>query len=169
MRKDRDKTVREHVAEEVLQLDKEIRIGDRTYSVPPPSTATLVMVSGLIPSIPAGAGDEKNVLGWVMTHARDYGIIGDILAVMVLGARKCKAEERKYTGWRGKWQRKRMTEREELARYILEETTPAEQFTLLTAMVGRMQVADFFGLTTFLNGLNIIPETRVGEMTVSGR
>lgn len=158
-----EKETRGDVADAVLQTEKDVVIGARTYRVAPPTTATLIMVSRLIPQLPAEEPDGDNVLAWVLGNARHYGMIGDILAVLVLGAKRCREGGGKSLRWLKKGRKRHITEQEELAEYILEETSPSEQVALMTELIGRMQVASFFGLTTFLSGLNILKVTK-GEV-----
>ncbi len=169
-------TVQERVADEILQEPLQVQIGNRNYSVPTPTTATLIMLSKLIPSIPIDKIDETDnqlIVSYVLSNAQDYAFIGEFLAILILGAKRC--QEKRYSKSSHWWQilrtKEKMNEKDELAQYILSETTPAEQFIILTQLIRRMQVGDFFGLITFLQGMSILAPTQekvLKKTTVSG-
>lgn len=48
----------------------------------------------------------------------------------------------------------------ELAKTLLEELTPRDLHNLTAQLLQRMQLADFFGLTTFLIEINLTRPTR---------
>ena len=51
----------------------------------------------------------------------------------------------------------------ELTRELLETQSPRELFNLTARLLKRMQIADFFGLTTFLTEINLLRQTKVEE------
>nr|UWG77753.1 MAG: hypothetical protein [Bacteriophage sp.] len=58
----------------------------------------------------------------------------------------------------------------ELAQELLEELTPAELYDLTVTVLQRMNLTDFFGLTTFLIEINLMRQTKVEtEATVPGQ
>lgn len=56
-----------------------------------------------------------------------------------------------------------------LAKSLLEDITPRELLNLAARLLQRSQVADFFGLTTFLTEINLLRQTREVETTASGQ
>ena len=104
--------------------------------------------------------------------ARECRILGDIVAIMLLGARhitevqKVVRTQEKRLFW-GLLRYKRTREEEvtvdrkaELAKTLLEELTPRDLHNLTAQLLQRMQLADFFGLTTFLIEINLTRPTR---------
>lgn len=57
----------------------------------------------------------------------------------------------------------------ELAKSLLEDITPRELHNLAARLLQRSQVADFFGLTTFLTEINLLRQTREVETIASGQ
>jgi hypothetical protein len=58
----------------------------------------------------------------------------------------------------------------ELAQELLEELTPAELYDLTVTVLQRMNLTDFFGLTTFLIEINLMRQTKVEtEATAPGQ
>lgn len=61
------------------------------------------------------------------------------------------------------------TAREVLSRELLENASPRELHNALAQLVKKIQVGDFFGLTTFLTEINLMRPTKVvTEQTASG-
>ena len=56
-----------------------------------------------------------------------------------------------------------------LAKSLLEDMTPKELHNLAARLLQRSQVADFFGLTTFLSEINLLRQTREVGTTASGQ
>lgn len=175
-----EQTIEQKVAQTVLQQPEEVKIGDKTYIIAPPSVATLILVSGAVSRLPHLSLDEDRVLEETLSVAKDCGELGDIAATLILGAKHINdIEERRHT------QRKRHlwglfhtkktvveleTKKERLSRELLLETTPRELYRLIARIFQKMQVGDFFGLTTFLTGINMMRPTKVEtEATASGQ
>lgn len=58
----------------------------------------------------------------------------------------------------------------ELAKELLENLTPSELYSLTATILQRMNLTDFFGLTTFLIEINLMRQTKVGtEATAFGQ
>ena len=166
------KTIEQRTAEAVLQKPKEVTIRGRKYTIAPPSIATLILASEAVSKLPALKLDTESVVEEVLRNARDCEAIGELVAVLLLGAKRIRegAEPtpRKHSALFGliKWEASdhRDTplagEKEALARELLEDLTPREMYTLLTEALVEMQLQDFFGLTTFLTEINLTRPTR---------
>lgn len=177
------KTTEKRVAEEVLQRPETITIAGTEYEVAPPSVATIIMVSEAVAELPHMSLDSDNLVEDMLREARNCRPIGKAVAVMVLGAKRIREdEERRREARTHGWLHKlpligRMFRRGRdtgllgrLSEKILEDAEPKELQQAMAALIMRMQLGDFFGLTTFLNGVNMTKPTReVGRTTASGR
>lgn len=159
------------VAQEVLQQTEEITVGGKTYTFNPPSVATLILASEAISRLPQVKLNPEHLAEDSLFAARDCRPLGEVVAIFLLGARHLtetvKAPQR--GGKRGIWGffargKERVIDRKaELAQKLLEELTPRELHNLTAQLLQRMQLADFFGLTTFLIDINLTRPTR-GEV-----
>lgn len=177
-----EKTVESKVADTILQRIEDVKVGTETYSVAPPSCATLIIASEAISALPGLKMDSSRVIEEVLKNAKDCRAIGDVVAVLILGAKHLtetvKVVETRYKRvFLGIFKKPYEVEvetvvdrRAELARLLLEELTPHELYRLALQLLGRMQVSDFFGLTTFLVEINTTRPTKVEtETTASGQ
>lgn len=177
-----DKTLEGKVADTVLQRVREVEIGGRTYAVAPPTVATLILVSEAISQLPARALDPANVVGESLGMARDCRPLGDVAAILILGARNCapvpaRYERRRAAGIAGLLGRTvevlASPSRDpvnELSARILGEFSPGALHMLIASLLQQMDLGDFFALTTFLSETNILRQTKVvTEATASGR
>ena len=176
------KTIEEKVAESILQKPIEITIGEKKYTTAPPSTATLILVSEVVSRLPRLVLDPKNLVEESLSIAKDCRSLGDLVAILLLGARglteKVKTEktvERRY--FFGLIRRKKTIKVEqvidrkaELAQELLENLRPSELQGLTATLLQRMELGDFFGLTTFLIEINLLRQTKVETgATASGQ
>ncbi len=164
----------------ILQRPFPIAVGETTYMVPPPTLATLILASEAIAGLKAAAPDEKDVVRSAIAVAPEYRALGDILAVLILGAKEADrpvrdggaSTGRGPLGWLRRKRGKRVTKRERLAREVMEEMTPGEMYRAVARIIESMGLAGFFGLTTFLTGINLLRPTKVAagttEATASG-
>lgn len=177
------------VTRTILQEPEQITVGDKVYRVAPPSTATLILASEAAARMPQTRLAPDRIVDEVLAIARDCGPMGEFAAIMILGA-KGLTERRKVvkTVERrvcepylfGLLKRPRVIEetveeevvvdrKGDLARALLEDLTPRELHNLVARLLERMQVADFFGLTTFLIETNLLRQTREVGTTASGQ
>ncbi len=166
--------IEKQVVEAILQKPKEIRIGQDIYQVAPPTTATLIMASELISQLPKWKLDNEKILSESLCIAKDCSFLGDILAVLILGAKGVRGTKeviRKH--FFGLIKEKTTVETDlvaPLSKKLLEELSPAELNEMMAELFRMMQIADFFGLTTSLLEINLLRRTReVGETIASGR
>ena len=146
-----NKTIEQTVAETILEQPFEVKVGEKSYQVASASTATLILVS----------------------EAKDCRILGDIAAILILGAKNItekkkvpQIKEKRYLC--GLIRRPYTVEVEitidkkaELAKELLEDVSPRELNLIVSQILSRMQIADFFGLTTFLVELNLLHPRKV--------
>ena len=175
----RSSTTEERVAQTILQQPMVIHVGDNDYSVAPPSTATLILVSAAVSRLPHITLNEEKVVQEVLNVAKDCELVGEIVATLILGAKHVndevvRTEERTITYLGGLLKRKvladvRESKREQLSRELLENLSPRELQSILAKILATMEIGDFFGLTTFLLEINTIRPTKVENQTVSGQ
>lgn len=167
------KNIEQKVAETILQQADEITVGEKTYKTAPPSVATLILASEAVSRLPQLKLSAENVVEECLSVARDCRAIGEIIAIMILGAKHIT--EKKITPqtrckrylW-GLIKRERtvnvetvVDKKAELAQQLLEDTTPSELYLLFARLLQKMQIQDFFGLTTFLTEINLLRQTKV--------
>ncbi len=179
----KNEKIEEKVAQTILELPDVTTIGGKEYRIAPPSIGTLILCSAEIAKMPQLVLDPDRVAQEVLAKAKDCVHIGMVIATAILGARdyqtyewqKFAQEKRiffgliKYT----KQVKKRVLvdKRVALAQTILNELTPSEVQVLLSQLLGRMELGDFFAITTFLNEINMTKPTRgvETEATASGQ
>lgn len=170
------------VADAILQREEEITVGDRTYRVAPPSVATLILASEAAGKMPKLSLDSEKIIDESLSVARYCRPLGDFVAILVLGAKGIKQQRevvekvecRRWYGFGCRTREVRKTvevdAKAELAAQLLEDLSPKELYALTAQLLSRMQIGDFFGLTTFLTELNLTRPTKVvNETTASGR
>jgi len=162
-----------NVAATILQQPEEITVGKKTYYAAPPSIATLILVSEAVSRLPHKALDAEKVTGEVLANAQDCRPLGEIAAILILGAKAVNEavpvyeKQRKSYLW-GLIHRTRQkavlhNQKDVLADEILANYSPQALNNLIAQLLKRMQIADFFGLTTFLTEVNLLRQTKVEE------
>ena len=176
-------TLESKTADTILQDPIQISIGGRKYDVAPPSIATLVLVSKEISQLPEARLNETDTLMQdTLSIAKDCSAIGNIAAVLVLGAKGCRTQKRivprrneyRFFGGLLHFSRQVQVEeeynpKEELARKLMEDMTPRDVQNLIARILQQMQIGDFFGLTTFLLEINLTRQTKVDSATAYGQ
>lgn len=177
-------TPEQKAAQAILQKPIRIKVGKKYYNVAPPTTATLIEVSAAISDLPQFIDDHDKVVQTVLANAQDCRVLGDVLAILILGAKgltverpRTITEERKvWWGLRTVTTTKEVVEqvdvKAELAATLLDELSPQELNTTISNILARLGIADFFALTTFLHEVNILKPRKVvktNETTPSGR
>ena len=165
-------TVEKKVSKEVLQQPEEISVGGKTYTFYPPSVATLILASEAISQLPQVKLETEHLAEDSLYAARECRILGDIVAILLLGARhltevqKVVRTHEKRLFW-GLLRYKRTREEEvtvdrkaELAKTLLEELTPRDLHTSRRSYYRECSWRIFFGLTTFLIEINLTRPTR---------
>ncbi len=158
------KTIEEKVAKSILETDFEtIEIGARKYTYGKPTLATIIMVSELVSKLPTYTRevDSAGVVHAVMQGAKDERVIGEILACLILGAKRIK--ERRLIdleptevnhGWRfwRLWRKKpqKVLEYDYVAQEALDNLTVNDAVKIISQRLGRHNISGFFALTTSL-------------------
>lgn len=168
------KTIEQKVAETILQKATEVKVGDKTYNVAPPTTATLILVSEAVSQLPHLRLDDKNIVGEVLSIAKDCRVLGDVAAILILGAKGLTETVTRRKRALLPFNRGIVTEtidrKAELSRELLENYSPSALHNLIASLLSGMDLGDFFGLTTFLTEVNLLRQTKVEtETTVSGQ
>lgn len=165
-------TVEKKVSETILQKMKEVVIDGVTYKVAPPTAATLILMSEEISKLPNLEMDQNNSVLEVLSNAKDCKNLGDILAICIIGSKnisKQKEITKKY--FFGLIKVKKIINydnKKELANKILNTMSPSELNLMFANLLRGMQIADFFGITTFLIGVNVLKKTKEGGAIRSG-
>lgn len=150
-------TIERQVSSTILQQPFTLSVGLKTYQAAPPSVATLILVSEAVSRIPATAMDDKKIIETSLAVAADCAPIAEIGAILILGAKAIRKSER---GLKHRIFRRR-TALERLTEELLLNYSPADLFKLISTLLATMQVGDFFALTTFLQGVNLLRPTKV--------
>ena len=167
-------TLEQKAADTILQRAAKVNIGGKEYEAAPPSIATLILVSEAVSRLPQRKLDDKSIVSECLAVAKDCRPLGDIAAIMILGARhindKTNDPHTEQKGWfRRLFSRKSktVTKKEALAQEIIDTYTPSELHGLITMLLQRMDLADFFALTTFLTEVNLLRQTKVETETTA--
>ena len=167
------KTIEQRVGEAVLQTPREIEVANRTFIVAPPSVATLLLVSEGISILPQIPLNKDKIVEEVLFVAKDCRVLGDIVATLMLGSKHLteavSVEKKWFFGLFKSTATKTIDRKAELAKWLLDELSPTELYRLFFELIKDFQLGDFFGLTTFLIGINLLRPTKVVETTASGQ
>lgn len=183
-----DENIESKVAKSILQQTEKITIGDEVISVAPPSTATLILVSEETAKMPNIKLDSKDIVLEALSVAKDCRVLGDIVAILILGAKgltktvkipetiEKTIERTVYDEYlfglikRPKVITETITETIEkdvvidckagLAKKLLEDIPPRELHDLTGRLLNSLQISDFFGFTASLLEINLLRQTR---------
>lgn len=164
------KKIEKKIADTILQEPQAVDVGGIKYTVAPPSTATLIRVSELVAQMPHVKLASKNILYEVLSVAKDCRVMGDIIAVLILGE-KNRTEKKmiaKYNFFGMSFCKQEVTinKQAELAKELLNNMSPKQLNTLAVQLLMSMEISDFFGLSTSLIEVNLIKPTRGVEKTI---
>ena len=165
------KNIEKKTAETILQEPRKYVLGGKEYTVAPPSIATLIMVSAAISEMPEMEQNPEDMVIEVLKKAKGGRAVADAAAILILGAKRIHDEERRKANILSALFMRKRDSMAKLADAILYECSPSEVSGIIIDTLGRQEVGDFFGLTTFLSGTNLTKKTRkvVKETTVYGR
>lgn len=168
---EKKQTIESMTADALLQRVQSITIGGVEYLVAPPTLATLVLVSEEVSYLPEVQFNPATPVEDALREARNFSALADILAILILGAKRLTVEE-EYTErvW-GIFKRKR-TRTVDMKRRVAEAMMNVELSELLvavTTILNMMQTEHFFSLATFLTSINLTKATKVAKTTASGR
>lgn len=177
--KDMAQTLEDKVAKTILQQATKVKIGDKEYTAAPPSIATLILVSEAVSHLPQQRLDESKIAQESLAVAKDCKTIGDIAAILLLGARNIREtvttqETRREPCLWGLFNRtvkvsviKEIDRKAELSKVLLETLSPSEIHALIATCLSQMELGDFFALTTFLTDINLMKQTKVETVTTA--
>lgn len=163
-------TIESRAADTILEKKiGTVEIDGVTYDIAPPTVATLILVSQIISRLPVvervtGAA----VVNAVLHHAKDFNALGELAAVMILGAKNL-TEKREIVTYTRKWFGLRRVKcvREEiidrksiLAERIIQTLSPTELHNLIISRLNNLDIPSFFVITTSLSEANMLKPTR---------
>jgi hypothetical protein len=160
-------TIESQVAAAILEKSlARLEINGKTYEIAPPTIATLILVSEIVATLPIVEKcklEERTAS--VLHNARYFKALGDIAAVLILGAKRInEASHRQSCESRIKafFSRKKqvLSEREELAQIINENLSPTTLFDVIVQRLKDNEVGVFFAITTSLSEANILKPTK---------
>lgn len=158
-------TIETQVSQTILEKPFEVTIAGSTHQVPPPTIATLIEVSELIsqmPDIDLGAITDAQIIYEVLAKAPKCRVIGDILAVLILGHKGAKPYSKEEPTGRI-WPRTHLVHydpRRDLAQAIIEDETPERISNAMVEILLRMEGRAFFSITTSLCEINLLKQTK---------
>lgn len=167
----RKDTIESQTADAILQRVKAITIGGVEYIVAPPTLATLILVSEEVSFLPEVKLNPATPVEDALREARNFRALADILAILILGAKRLNVEE-EYTErvWGiFKRKRKRVVDMKSQIAEAMMHVELSELLVAVTALLQMMQTEHFFAIATFLTSINLTKTTKVAETTVSGR
>lgn len=171
-----NRTLEQKAADTILQKAAKVNIGGKEYEAAPPSIATLILVSEAVSRLPQRKLDSNNLVLESLNIAKHCNVLGDIAAILILGARHFNDIKNdphtENKGWfRRLFSRKpkqtQRTQGEILSQEILETYSPHKLYDLVAMLLQRMDLADFFALTTFLTEINLLRQTKVETETTA--
>lgn len=166
-------TIESRVASAILEKPMaEIAIEGEVYKIASPSIATLILVSEIVASLPIveKVSNDKVVYS-VLYNARFFRPLGDIAAVLILGAKNLKEKRERTIEKRylfGLIRRKKtiveeVDRRKLLAKQIIENVRPSVLFSIVIRRLEDMEISSFFGITTSLSEANLLTPTKEVE------
>ena len=164
-----NETIEQRVASAILEKkDTTLDINGKTYEIGDPSVATLILISEIISTLPHVQKTEGDkILASVLQHAKDFRPLGDIVAILILGAKgltKTETIETKhFFGLITTKQQRTINLQAQLAQDILENVRPSVLSQIIIKRLLSLEVGDFFGITTSLSEANILKPTK-GEV-----
>ena len=158
-------TIENRTANAVLQEPVEIEIAGEIYKAAPPSIATLILASSAISKLPQINLDSENIASESLYIAKDCEILGEIIAVLILGAKGLKETKKMFFGLKTK----EIDHKAILTDKILKELTPKQVNEVLVKLLAGMDIAFFFATTNSLIEINLLRKTKKRETIVSGQ
>lgn len=164
------KTIESRVASAILERPTgNLEIEGTIYNIAPPSVATLILVSEIVSTLPIveKTNDNEKKTYSVLHHAKNYKALGDIAAVLILGAKAIKEDEQslqKPRRWFSFLRRKqKVNRRAELAEKIINNVRPSVLFDCIIRRLKDNEVGIFFLITTSLSEANLLAPTKEVE------
>ncbi|MBO4778035.1 MAG: hypothetical protein J5588_06025 [Bacteroidales bacterium] len=160
--------IEKKVADTLLERGEKIILEGNEYEIAPPTIATMVLVSEKISEFPVIETDFDNgedLLFSMLSNAKDCGLVADIAAILILGAKEYKkainvSRIARIFG--------RSESKFDKIRNAVLNSSP-QTLDKIVGIAGKgMQVGDFFSVITFLNKVNLTKQTK-SKTTQSGQ
>lgn len=165
-------TIESRVASAILQRNiASIEIDGVKYDIAPPTLATLIRVSEIVATLPvvdATKIEPKDRMYSALQNARNYKNIGEIIGVLIVGAKNeigTKMIDVKRRGFFGLFRKKKRIESTfnraaELGDAIMNNIRPSLIYELILKLLQQNEITTFFAITTSLSAANIIKPTK---------
>lgn len=173
MEQQSQQTIESRVAAAILEKPMaEIEIEGEVYKIAPPSIATLIMVSEIVSSLPiVDKVSADKIVYSVLYNARFFRPLGDLAAILILGAKGLKEQRERTIEKRylfgliriHKKVKEEVDKRKMLAKQIIENVRPSILFNLVIRRLEDMEISSFFGITTSLSEANLLKPTKEVE------
>lgn len=167
------KNIETQAAQTILEEPLTLTIGQKTYTVAPPTVATIIRVSEAVSRLPHLKLDPERVVEEVLAVGKDCRVLGEIAALLILGGQNSQRQEiRRQTGGKRllwglidtrRWAVTVIDPKEELTEELLNNLSPHRLFEVISQILSRLELSDFFGVTTFLSEINLLHQTREVE------
>lgn len=165
-----EQTIESKVASAILEKPiATIELEGVKYNIAPPSLSTLILVSEIVSTLPRveNVSNDKIVYS-ALHHAKDFKQLGDIVAVLILGAKGLtETVTRKVKRKRLFGLIKREIEetvvidrKAELSKIVLDNIRPSVMLNIIVKRLNDLEIGDFFGITTSLSEVNILSPTK---------
>ena len=163
-------TIESRVAATILERTvSTLEIDGVTYNIAPPTIGTLILASEIVSFFPQiDTVDDKQRIFMALFKAKDFKMLSDLAAVLILGSKR-RTEEREVTVEKrhlfGLIKRKHRVKqtvdlRAELAKKILDNVRPSVLFEVIAKRLRDNEIMTFFAITTSLNAANILKPTK---------
>lgn len=163
-------TIESRVAATILERTvSTLEIEGVTYNIAPPTIGTLILASEIVSFFPQiDDVDDKQRIFMALFKAKDFKMLSDLAAVLILGSKRL-TEEREVTVEKrhlfGLIKRKHRVKqtvdlRAELAKKILDNVRPSVLFEVIVKRLRDNEIMTFFAITTSLNAANILKPTK---------
>lgn len=169
-----EQTIESKVAAAILEKPiATIELEGVKYNIAPPSISTLILVSEIVSTLPQvdNVPNDKIVYS-ALHHAKDFKQLGDIVAVLILGAKGLtdtvtrKVVKKRFFGLIKSETEETVTidRKAELAKIVLDNIRPSVMLNIIVRRLNDLEIGDFFGITTSLSETNLLKPTKeVGD------
>lgn len=160
-------TTEQKAANAITQTPKEVTICGTAYQVKPATFATLIEVGAIASTLPKTLqGSDGTAIAFMLHSAKEVSKVAGIIATLVVGVEPQKAKRTLIPKWvQNRLQTKNRRRIEELTHQLQRKLTPATAYEAITELLPLLEIEHFFGLTTFLNQMNLMPAGEVVETT----
>lgn len=161
-----EQTIESKVASAILERPMAtLELDGKVYNVAQPSIATLILVSEIVSTLPKVEPiTSDKIVQFVIHNAKNYRALGDIVAVLILGANGLtetttrKTVKSRFFGLKKVEIEETVTvdKKAELAKIVLDNIRPSVMLNIIIKRLTDMEVGDFFGITTSLSEINLL-------------